>query len=224
MGDRYGCSAHRERGTCKNGQTVATSKVESELLAGIRDHLLTPEAIEAGVRAYQAEARATQLTALKRRSGWEKELADIEGKIDRTLDLYEREVIDVKSVQKRMTGLETRRDELSGLLAQAEEPSALTIHPNAAEHYRAIIERLGEALQGEEAAEALHALRGLVERITFYPGEAKGAYSLEIYGRLGGLMEKKPLKSSLTATGASHVEMGAGTRNHRDRHSLSIAV
>jgi site-specific DNA recombinase len=207
MGERYGCSARRERGTCTNGQTVATEKLETELLAGIRDHLLTPEAIEAGVRAYQEEARSSQLAALKRRSGWEKELADVDGRINRALDMYERSTIDLERLEERVAGLEARCKELKALIAQAEEPSPLTIHPNAAEHYRAMIERLGEALTGTDAAEAREALRGLLEMVTLYPGEQKSGYRLEIYGRLGALMSKTPA----AAQANGHVKMGAGT-------------
>ena len=57
-GGKYACSGHRERGTCANGKIISAKTVEGRALAGIKTHLLSPEAIAEAVKAFHAEAEA----------------------------------------------------------------------------------------------------------------------------------------------------------------------
>jgi DNA invertase Pin-like site-specific DNA recombinase len=100
--DRYACSSHRERGTCDNGKMVSAETVERRVLDGVRNLLLAPDAVESAMRAYERELKASVEGSLKRRNVLERELADVKGRIGRSLDLYEREMIGLETFRDRM--------------------------------------------------------------------------------------------------------------------------
>lgn len=50
--DRYGCINRNRHGTCTNPRSIRRPHLEERALAGIRDRLVSPEKVEAAVRAY----------------------------------------------------------------------------------------------------------------------------------------------------------------------------
>jgi site-specific DNA recombinase len=69
----------------------------------------------------------------------------------------------------QIRGLEARKAELAGLLANSEEPPPL-LHPNMAEIYRQRISALYERLQSDDGrTEAADVFRTLVDRVTLLP-------------------------------------------------------
>ena len=53
--DRYGCAAHRSKGSCGNDRTIGRQAIEGRVLDGLKHRLLAPELFEAFARAYQEE-------------------------------------------------------------------------------------------------------------------------------------------------------------------------
>ena len=53
--DRYGCAAHRQKGTCANAVTIARHRIETRILGGLKERMLTPELVAEFVRALAAE-------------------------------------------------------------------------------------------------------------------------------------------------------------------------
>jgi hypothetical protein len=39
--DRYGCAAHRQKGTCDNTRTISRARIEARILGGLRERMLT---------------------------------------------------------------------------------------------------------------------------------------------------------------------------------------
>lgn len=63
------------------------------------------------------------------------------------------------------------------------------IHPNIAKFYRKKVERLAEALHHpSERDEAACAIRGLIERVTLFPGAKPGEMTATLHGELGAIM------------------------------------
>jgi hypothetical protein len=135
--DRYGCSARR-MARCDNSKTVARQVIERRILAGLKDRLLTAEAIEGAVEeARKALADRRQDTAaeesrLRRRSG---ELARA---INRMIDLVI-EGTPAAGVKDRMAEAEAERcrvdEQLARLAAEADMVPTVP-HPQIAEAYR----------------------------------------------------------------------------------------
>ena len=66
--------------------------------------------------------------------------------------------------------LEAGKAEVQALLASAEAPSVVRLHPNAAEVYRRKVAELGLALNDDSIkAEAAEILRSLIERVVLIP-------------------------------------------------------
>lgn len=55
--DRYGCAAHRSKGTCTNDRTVGRAEIERRVLGGLKHRLLAPELFETFAAAYLAESQ-----------------------------------------------------------------------------------------------------------------------------------------------------------------------
>ncbi|WP_414693920.1 recombinase family protein [Phenylobacterium sp.] len=210
-GERFGCSAHRERGTCSNSRTIKVAQVDEQVLQGVRDHLLQPATIEHSMRAYQAELAAGSAQAISHRSSVERALQDVEGRLQRLLDLYERDVIGLDTFRERLTGIEAKRDGLRTELAGLAMPPTYSVHPKAVEHYRSLVEDLHATLAANDAAAACEAFRGLLDRVVATPpsGDSK-TFELEIHGRLAALLSTN--KNTLPETfGKGAAVMGAGT-------------
>ena len=210
-GERYGCSAHRERGTCSNGKTIKVASVDERVLQGVRDHLMQPQVIEHAMRAYQEEVTAGNEQAIRRKSSVERSLNDVEGRLERLLDAYERDVIGIETFRERASGIEAKRDALRAELAGLETPETYSIHPRAVDHYRRLVEALHATLAENDAATAREAFRGLLDRVVVIPANGgTRAFELEIHGRLAALLStNKNTLPGRTEKGA--VVMGAGT-------------
>ena len=208
--DRYACSAHRERGTCSNGKIIAAETVERRVLVGVRDALLAPALIEEAMRAYERELADHRSNALRQRSQLERELTDVEGKLDRQLDLYEGNVITKDKLKERICGLEDRAAAIKRELAGSEAPTSYTLHPRAVERYKELVGQLHSALAEEDAQAAREAFRGLLDGVVFTPGVGKGEFQLELHGRLAALLVPQTHKTPQAMT-ACGVKLGAGT-------------
>ncbi len=92
------------------------------------------------------------------------------------------------SMKDKMTGLEARKAELTGLLAEAPQdvPDVL---PTASKVYARKVAKLTEALnQPEERPHASEVLRMLIEKIVLTPGPERGAIDALLYGDLGTVL------------------------------------
>lgn len=87
---RYRCSTRVERGSCTNAVTALAREAESRVLTGLQDRLLAPDAAAAAVRAYAEDMASASATANRDRLEIERELLELQRRIDRSADSYER--------------------------------------------------------------------------------------------------------------------------------------
>jgi hypothetical protein len=64
--DRYGCAAHRQKGTCANDRTILRQEIETRVLSGLKERLLAPELFQEFVKRYQEEVTAGRARAGRR--------------------------------------------------------------------------------------------------------------------------------------------------------------
>ena len=50
--DRYGCAAHRSKGTCTNTLLIGRRRLEDRVLGGLKDRMMAPELVEAFVQEF----------------------------------------------------------------------------------------------------------------------------------------------------------------------------
>lgn len=202
QGQRYACSAHRERGTCTNNKLIAADKLELRVVDGIRRHLLSPEVIQHSIQTFHDEMAAEEKTKVQRRATAEKELAEVKRRSDRLVDQVAEGVLTGHAVRDRLAGLEAQRAELEGQLAQMATPHTVRLHPKAAEAYRALAESLHLALDGDDAQEVRDELRELIESVVLVPLEGRGAYDLEVSGKIKALLQNNRASRSAVLVGA----------------------
>ncbi|WP_407059711.1 recombinase family protein [Brevundimonas bacteroides] len=219
-GNKYACSAARERGTCSNKKIIAAPTVEARVLDGIRDKLLSPQAMAAAVDQLREESQNRRRETLAARAPMERELAEIARKLERAQTLCIDGAMEIEELKSRSAPLKARRTELHALLAEVDEPETVALHPAAAQAYAQLASRLYEALEGDEGEEVRNELRKLIEGVDLHPLEQKGKFELEVRGTLAALLgvgraqtAKSPAAGSSGAfglTSASEVTLGAG--------------
>ena len=122
----------------------------------------------------------------------------------------------VRGMSDRLRELEARQDELNARLSAA--PADLPdTHPNVAAICRLKLARLADALKRpDERIEAANAIRGLIERIAFTPGEKWGEVNATLHGDLATIVEWTGNGSGKGGTGTPgpglSVSVNTGTR------------
>jgi site-specific DNA recombinase len=212
-GMRLQCSAHKERGTCSNGRLVYRDLVEQRVVDGLRGILADRPYLEAMLRGFNDELRASVQNADRARAQLTRRAGEIEREISRAVDAIVKDGADSSPLVARMRVLEAEKVAVSAELARAAEaPAPVSLHPGAVAHYRAALGRLGEVLTTEAAdgQEALiAAVRAVVTAVTVHAAPGGGPVRLEIQGRLAELTEQ----AAFAIRSASRGQVVAGARN-----------
>src|SRR5215472_18931299 len=218
--DRYGCATRRAKGTCSNDKTVTRQRIEARVLGGLKDKLMAPELVAEFVRAFQEEMNAAARTAAARGEELKREAKAVEHKIAGIMTAIE-DGMYTPALKERMKVLEGRKAEIEAIVAIAEPPSVVQLHPNAAEIYRRKVADLDLALNDDSIkVEAGEILRSLIDRVVLTPAtDAPNGIDAQLYGDLAAVLAlSDPEKQKLPAVGAfgSQLSVVAGVRNHLD--------
>ena len=125
--------------------------------------------------------------------------------------------MDNPAMKDRMTGLESRKQEIESHLAMAaSSPSSLRLHPKLAEVYRDKVAHLEEALyEPATKTEAMAIIRGLVDKIVLTPFD--DGMKAELHGDLARILafSDDAEKDQLPGSGepGSQLSVVAGARN-----------
>ena len=184
---RYACLNHHRRGTCDNGRSITREKIEARVLAGIKDKLVSSQAVAEAVKAYAEEMNRLNHDRRAQVAIDGKNLAKVEKAIAGIISAIEDGMYQ-PSMKARMDDLERQKADITARLSQARDDIP-DIHPNIANLYRLRVERLTEALNdpdgGRQAAEAL---RSLIGEIVLTPGTKRGEVHAELRGELFGIL------------------------------------
>ncbi|WP_316200724.1 MULTISPECIES: recombinase family protein [unclassified Bradyrhizobium] len=212
--NRYGCLNHHRRGTCANNRTIMREKIEARVLAGLKDRLVSSEAVAEAVRAYAEEMNRLNHDRRARAETDHRALQKIERAVAGIIAAIE-DGLYQPSMKARIDELERQKAEITQRLSEA--PADIPdMHPNIANVYRKNVGRFTEALAdpdgGREAAEAL---RSLIGEIVLTPGKKRGEVHAELRGELMGILEfsntQENQRSSLVMPAVA-----APPRNHRN--------
>lgn len=187
MTDRYACRNHLRKGICDNGRTIRRDEIEARVLAGLKEKLVSSEAVAEAVRAYAKETNRLNRDRRAQAETDQKALQKIERAIAGIMAAIEDGMYQ-PTMKARMAELERDKAEIAARMAQA-PADVPDVHPNIASVYRRNVERFTEALNdpdgGREAAEAL---RSLIGEIVLTPGPKRGEVHAELRGELMGIL------------------------------------
>jgi site-specific DNA recombinase len=219
--DRYGCAAHRSKGTCANALLISRHTLEDRVLIGLKERMMAPELVAAFVDAFNAEMRNLATSAERDTIAAKRTLAEIERKLSAIIRAIEDGAY-TPTLKARLTALEQEKAQAEARLRAGKPAPVLRLHTNLPELYRNKIERLAEALNASETlTEAAEILRGLIDRIVLTPVD--GDLRAELHGDLAVLARFAQEGEQRSGGNPTRLSVVAGARNQRCLH-LNYAV
>jgi site-specific DNA recombinase len=187
---KYGCSTHREKGTCTNASQISVNQLEGRVLAGIKMRLLDPELLAEFVHEFHSELERVQAASTEVGSHSKKRLNDIKQKIARIVGAIS-EGTDTPALRQALLSLEGEKAELEKTVAVHHRPILLEPPPapELARLFRRKVERLEETLNAEPTltSKAAPILRTLIDGIVLHPRKKRGTMPIEVYGEPSAL-------------------------------------
>jgi site-specific DNA recombinase len=126
-----------------------------------------------------------------------------------------------------MKALEKRKAEIEGILADADTPPVIRIHPNMAEVYCLKVAELEVALNDDSIkAEAGEILRSLIDRVVLTPAiDAPDGIEAQLHGDLVAILtlssnDGRNQKLPADGVAGSLLSVVAGARNHLYRTAV----
>ncbi len=176
------------RGTCENGHTIRRDDIESRVLAGLTEKLVSADAVADAVRTYAEELNRQNHERRAHTEVDRKALAKVERGIAGIMAAIEDGMYQ-PTMKARMDDLERQKAEITARMAEA-PVDVPDIHPNIAEIYKAKVVHLTEALTDPELrSEAADAIRSLVGEVVLTPGAKRGAMQAVLRGELMGILD-----------------------------------
>ncbi len=211
-GDRYYCSARREKSTCKADRGIGAAELELRVLNGLRDILLGNERL---VEEFTAEFKRELARLRKEGQGATRrllrELQDVERGIKRCLDFITGGDGDPGSVRDELRRLEARKRDINVDLLARQDSEGIVTHPNLPELYRNKVAKLQQALQHEATRpQVVETIRSLIDRIEVVPGRARGHCEVTIVGALAKILAFGQRTTAASAGGGGTSLMVAG--------------
>lgn len=214
--DRFTCTNHMLGKGCDNARTVPGKELETRVLAGLRERLMTPEMITEAMSAYAQETNRLNRERSSTAETTRRDLAETSKAITEIVRVIEQGGWH-RALSDRLTELETRQDSLTARLSDIPE-DVPDLHPGIAETYRRRIERLTETLaHSDHALEAAEAIREVIDRIVVTPCDKRGSYSITLQGELGTILDwidrtGKPGYKPKTDTAQSRLSVSVNAR------------
>lgn len=183
--DRYGCAAHKNKGTCANKATIRRIEIEGRVLTGLKDKLMAPDMVEEFTRTFHEELNKQTKKAAANQETDKKALKDTEKKLSGILSAIEQGAYS-DALQKRLSELEVKKSELQLRLSD-EAPAPVNLHSGTAEIYSTKVEHLTQSLNDPLIqTEANEVIRSLIDRIELTPH--KDRLKAELYGDLAEIL------------------------------------
>jgi DNA invertase Pin-like site-specific DNA recombinase len=213
--DRFGCSAHLNRRSCTNARTVKREALEARVLEGLSHRLMAPEIVAEAIHAYVEETNRLNQQQRAAAAADKAELKKVVKAIEHLVNMAA-DGDGTRGLVDKLLALEAQEDAIRARMSAAPY-IAPDIHPNIAKFYRKKVERLSEALHHpSERDEAACAIRGLIERVTLFPGAKPGEMNATLHGN-------RPIGLALTHKCPMGVlRCGRPRRDRRGATCLSI--
>ena len=202
---------HR-RGTCTNNRTILRQRIETRVLAGLKDRLVSSDSVAEAMQAFVEEVNRLNHARPGQAFADRKALKKVERDIQEILDAIQ-DGMRQRSMIARLNELECRQAEIMERLERvsADIPE---VHPNFMAHYISNVERFTDALDDPDGGrEATQAVRSLIGKIILNPGEKRGEVHISLRGELMGILDLAHANENKRGTSFMTAAV-AGPRNH----------
>jgi site-specific DNA recombinase len=189
---RVDCARQHESRDCPSPHSFMLPTIERAVLSGLQAELRKPDMLAEFARAYRDERKRLAATAGTRRQDMEREAAETQRKLDRVIACIVEGHGDAAVLGPQSTALHRQLERIRTELAALEEiPTVIELNAPGLARYLAHVDDLAGHLCGDAQAvqsKAADAVRGLIETVTVWPGEALATVRVRITGRLAALM------------------------------------
>ena len=187
--DRFACSNRITNKSCTNSRTILRDELETRILAGLKDRLMSPELAAQAMRAHAEETNRLNRERRANGEAWAVELEKIEKQIAQIVEAIADGMYH-PSMKEKMSGLEARKAELTKLVAELPADLSPDILPSVSAIYAQRVAELTEALNNpEERQRAATALRALISKIVLTPGPERGETFVALHGEFVTILE-----------------------------------
>ena len=195
--NRWGCSRHREAGTCANGRRIAGAELEERVLRGLQEKLLSPEAVQLLVREYHLERERVNRRSVGERERALRRVKLADAAIARLVDALADGGATFPEIRSTLAAKRAERDRAAETLAEHEAAPVIALHPQIADAYRQRIRALALTLKKGEVTTDSSAgqVRALIDQAIVTP-QLEGQNDIEVFGSLQaviGLATGNPL-------------------------------
>jgi site-specific DNA recombinase len=188
VGDRYGCLNRHRRNMCENSRTIRRALIEERALTGLKEKLVSADAVAEAVRAYHEAMNRDKQEQRAQSSADRHTLTKVERSINSIIAAIEDGMYQ-PSMKARMNDLEKQKAEITARIA-VEIPPLPDVNPNIAEIYRHKVQQLGVALNDPKTSqEATSAIRSLIGEIVLKPGDKRGEVHATLRGELMSILD-----------------------------------
>ena len=145
--DRYGCAAHRSKGTCTNALLIGRHTLEDRVLCGLKERMMAPDLVADFVDAFNAEMRKLATSAEYETLAAKRTLAEIERKLAAIVRAIEDGAY-TDTLKARLTKLEQEKAQTEARLCAGKRAPVLRLHtnlPRSRQSIRARKERRGNS-------------------------------------------------------------------------------
>ncbi len=188
--DRWGCSSRKNGGTCGNGSTISTRKLEGRVIDALKTKMLTPEWVQEFIDEWRIltneenrRRRALQQKAANR-------LAKAQGRIDRLTNAIA-DGLGYEEIKAKLIAAYAERDAIKAEIDDQKAVEELPIHPGIALEYRRWVEAMQANLDSGnyDTEEFRVSLRPHIGKVVMRPNpEGRGAV-LELHGVLAAMLQ-----------------------------------
>jgi hypothetical protein len=131
--DRYGCAAHRSKGTCTNALLMGRHELEDRVLSGLKERLMAPDMVAAFINAFNAEMRRLTASAERESLAVKRTLAEIGRKLKAIVIAIEDGGY-TPTLKARLTALEQEKAEAEIRLRTNKPGPVLRLHTKLPEN------------------------------------------------------------------------------------------
>ncbi|WP_375399081.1 hypothetical protein [uncultured Sphingomonas sp.] len=185
----WGCGSRTEGSGCTNNRTISTESYERRVLAGLRERMLDPDLVEVFVAEYHEEYAKRSAKARRERGSVERRLANATATIDRLVAAIGAGAGTFDQFREALTKARDDRDAAMAEIHEQDAEPVVALHPAIVGDYRRLVANLQAALADPEAGpQAATALRTLIDRIVLIPNPDGRGVSIQVEGRLAGIV------------------------------------
>ncbi len=168
--EQWGCSRHKESGSCANNRTISNKSLEARVIGALRDRLLQPEAVAEFVKGYHLRLERDRVERAGQRASIERAHARADGRVKRLAMAIADGAGDVAEVRELLSLESAERDRTAAQLRELDATPVIALHPGIADDYRRRIDALSVELEQPQAGhvEAKAIMRGLLDSIVAF--------------------------------------------------------